>query len=285
MTWRKLNVAESVAEEVVSTACAGSMQSGGEDGTVVGAPSWMRKMKEWHPWDGKAAGQCQIMLWGLPDKKERTYACLDMLATDGDRNYVFEFKHATKYEPLALAEVLHHAEVLDKHKCGAFVGEAPVWWDSSRRLCPVIVSQYRPWLRGALRRLQRLSKGQEVARLVEVTALERAVEPKSFFLWLEEVRFDKCGSSGSPTDDRTGLPQALVGLAPDGVWNRDEDNTWSVWSKGGKRGGMVARTSPSSDQFLVWRGTDQEPGQYWLYEPGGDGGDAGPPGLRAWRDA
>lgn len=67
----------------------------------------------------------------------------DVVGRSGTDHYVIELKSAFKYEPLALPEVLHHAWMLQSE-----------WVDARDRLTgtviPAIITQYSPWLRGAL---------------------------------------------------------------------------------------------------------------------------------------
>lgn len=74
----------------------------------------------------------------------------------GSLRYVLELKYGAKFEPLALAEVLHHAAWLRRYEA-----------EAASHVVPVIVSQYSSWLRLAVDEYLR-----GVVRLVEVCMLE-----------------------------------------------------------------------------------------------------------------
>lgn len=73
----------------------------------------------------------------------------------GGRHYVLELKYASKYEPLALAEVLHHAAWLRRHEAA-----------DATDVVPVVVSQFNSWLRLAVDEYLR-----DQVRLLEVEVL------------------------------------------------------------------------------------------------------------------
>lgn len=72
------------------------------------------------------------------------------------QRYVVELKHGVKYEPLALAEVLHHAAWLKRYEA-----------ERASQVVPVIVSQYNAWLRLAIEEYLRA-----IVRYVEALVLE-----------------------------------------------------------------------------------------------------------------
>lgn len=74
----------------------------------------------------------------------------------GQLRYVFELKHGDKYEPQALAEVLHHAAWSKRYEAHL-----------ASKVVPVIVSQYNAWLRLAIDEYLR-----GVVRYVEADVLE-----------------------------------------------------------------------------------------------------------------
>lgn len=74
----------------------------------------------------------------------------------GPQRYVIELKHGAKFEPLALAEVLHHAAWLKRYEA-----------ERASQVVPVIVSQYNAWLRLAIEEYLRA-----VVRYVEALVLE-----------------------------------------------------------------------------------------------------------------
>jgi hypothetical protein len=73
----------------------------------------------------------------------------------GRLRYVLELKHGDKFEPLALAEVLHHAAWSKRYEA-----------HQASHVVPVIVSQYNSWLRLAIDEYLR-----GVLRYIEAVAL------------------------------------------------------------------------------------------------------------------
>lgn len=74
----------------------------------------------------------------------------------GRTRYVLELKHGNKFEPQALAEVLHHAAWSKRYEAHL-----------ASQVVPVVVSQYNAWLRLAIDEYLR-----GVVRYVEADALE-----------------------------------------------------------------------------------------------------------------
>jgi hypothetical protein len=104
-----------------------------------------------------------IRLPPIPRGEERTRRSFgydftpDVEFVVGPQRYVVELKHGAKYEPLALAEVLHHAAWLKRYES-----------ERASQVVPVIVSQYNAWLRLAIEEYLRA-----VVRYVEALVLER----------------------------------------------------------------------------------------------------------------
>jgi hypothetical protein len=89
----------------------------------------------------------------------------------GRLRYVLELKQGDKFEPMALAEVLHHAAWSKRYEA-----------DQASHVVPVIVSQYNSWLRLAIDEYLR-----GVIRYVEVVALEDPANPGNANLWAFEA--------------------------------------------------------------------------------------------------
>lgn len=119
----------------------------------------------WHTRDGS-------LLYGVPDwldsidaaplpaaqRRRRSFGydfTPDIEFVVRRRRYVLELKHAVKYEPLALAEVLHHAAWLKRYEA-----------EQASEVVPVIITQYSSWLRLAIDEYLR-----PVVRHVEALAL------------------------------------------------------------------------------------------------------------------
>lgn len=118
----------------------------------------------WHTRDG-------LLLYGVPDwldsidvapvprRPHRSFGyefTSDVEFVVRRRRYVLELKHAGKYEPTALAEVLHHAAWLKRYAA-----------EEASEVVPVIVSQYSAWLRLAIEEYLRAA-----VRHIEVSAVE-----------------------------------------------------------------------------------------------------------------
>jgi hypothetical protein len=221
----------------------------------AGAPPWIETLRGW----------------------TRQLACTDawefgfrpdMLAHDGAETFVFELKYARKGEPLALAEVLHHAHALATRP--ASLGALGSGWPQRGAIRPVIVSQFNAWLRDSRRYL--ISHGFRADRLLvlEVAGLrDRAGNVWLLFNELDgedpwtALSFDELppdvGRVLEPDPAaryfaraRTGAYAALSGgtQSPDayeaGVFQR-----------------RIARTGDHA-RWIVWHGTGAENGSYFL---------------------
>lgn len=128
----------------------------------IGVPLWLKNMRAWK-------GQPSLVdAWGVSFRP-------DVVAHDGEKTYVFELKYARKYEPLALAEVLHHAHAL----------RAQPYMDWPQLVQPVIVSQFNAWVRDAWTYLRESQLDEKALRVIEVTALRQRAGVG--YLWFNEV--------------------------------------------------------------------------------------------------
>jgi hypothetical protein len=124
------------------------------DAPLFGVPDWLDA----------------IRLPPIPRGKERTRHSFgydftpDVEFVVGPQRYVFELKYGAKYEPLALAEVLHHAAWIRRYDA-----------ERASQVVPVIVSQYNAWLRLAIDEHLRT-----VVRYVEALVLEDPDETSRF---------------------------------------------------------------------------------------------------------
>ncbi|MBC7977432.1 MAG: hypothetical protein H7138_20855 [Myxococcales bacterium] len=116
------------------------------DGRLFGVPDWLN----------------EIRVAPIPPGEDRTRRSFGYAFTPdvefivGSHRYVIELKQGAKYEPLALAEVLHHAAWLKRYDS-----------KNASQVVPVIVSQYNSWLRLAIEEYLRA-----VVRYVETIVLE-----------------------------------------------------------------------------------------------------------------
>lgn len=105
----------------------------------------------------------------------------DAVATNGHENFVFELKYGAKYEPMALAEVLHHAEAFEQSRPELAESD----WSGKARIptVPVIVSQWNGWTRSAISWLRRALAAERL-RLLEGVALRGS--NRQTLVWFDE---------------------------------------------------------------------------------------------------
>jgi hypothetical protein len=141
---------------------------------IVGAPNWLLKCKG-------------------PNRRKRftaknaTYQFRpDVLWYDPDC-YVVELKRGAKYQPLALAEVLHHAWHLN---------DPGVWGSEfSKPPIPVIVATDTDWLRSALSYLFKHGLSHIALRYLEVAFYKT---DSGGYLWFEEPFTERVPSDRIP---------------------------------------------------------------------------------------
>ena len=221
---------------------------------TAGAPKWLREMT------------CP-----QTPKKQRRFKAYgyeyipDVLWSDGKRSWVVELKCSYKYEPLAMAEVLHHAHMLATH-------ELP-----KTEVVPVVVSSYSPWLRGAAAWLGK-------AGTVGLQTLEVDVLEDGDLLWFDAPL--------APW--RRALPPPRVPKAYSGgrfEWFRvAETGTW-IGAQSRHRTRPLVISEPyvmvapvhlkgdRSEQYVMWQGQPPQRlsrhssknwarSEYWLWTPG-----------------
>jgi hypothetical protein len=133
----------------------------------------------------------------------------DVVWQEDSELYLFELKSAEKYQPLALAEALHHARVMQlrQSRTGGV----------SQRVTPVLVVRPSGWLRASVDYLLQSGLNEQALLYVEFRAL---CSQKSDFLW-----FDSPFERWTPADQVPALPPEL----DDGYrfWYRVRGNgTW-----------------------------------------------------------
>lgn len=92
---------------------------------MVGVPTWLTRTK--------------VLPIEKPQRARTAFGysfTSDVELIDGSLHYMIELKRGMKYEPLAMAEVLHHSAWVKRYEC------AP-----DRRVVPVIISSFNAWLR------------------------------------------------------------------------------------------------------------------------------------------
>ena len=101
----------------------------------------------WRAWGtNRLIAGCPDYLWRLGRSDPRTkrgalgYGFTpDVLWRRGRNAVVAELKYSVKYEPLGVAEVLHHANILRRMGIG-------------HRVTPVLITQYSGWIRAVAER-------------------------------------------------------------------------------------------------------------------------------------
>lgn len=129
--------------------------------TIAGAPTWLRKCRESNKresFDAFGYSFTPDVLWN--GERER---------------YLLELKCANKYEPLALAEALHHAQILEA-----------LYSEADQLVVPVLVTMYSPWLRAAVARLR---SSAVVVHSLEMDILEDDVQGDTAF-WFDDPHAD-----------------------------------------------------------------------------------------------
>lgn len=250
-----------------------------EDTQLVGVPDWMRLAWPWKPHDGQASNEYRFPLWRSQTTRRNEHCRADMLgryhAEDGGaENYVFEFKYGKKYEPLAFAEVLHHAQTLYERRSEL---EDLSVWAKEAPVVPVIVAQHNRWNRAAIhylaQRLRPQGEFRDAIRLVEVTVLvpsgNEGTSEKPV-IWFEEVVDPTDGVHRPKPGARPSELPLLEGAGDPALhWSRVASDCWL----GAKEEQHIP---PDSLRLVVgqvgkgngwasWSGTAFDNGSYWLW--------------------
>lgn len=214
--------------------------------TLAGVPGWLAAVV-----DSNTAGP-QRATW---DKTPLGYSFQpDVVWTD----YVIELKSGAKYEPLAIAEVLHHCVLLEHAR--------------QEPRTPVIISRYNPWTRATL---WRLAGGRPMPssqmRYVEHTLLRAVDNPDREFLLLHEPFAEWTEEPGPPAS-------SLDDSDVQGRWYRVVDG--ATWLKTSTRPEdrspfktqqyqiVAAVESAGPSQYVSWSGHDGIDGKYSLHWAG-----------------
>lgn len=253
MTWKQVRIPKAT-EANLGDALEQQLSHADGVGPLLGIPAWLaniRSVSRELPiplFEGNDAGSCRV----------------DLVGTNGGENFVFELKHAAKYEPIALAEALHHAEVMEhKPPCSSY-------WTPSSPVTAVLITQWNAWLRAACARLWRQIKEPARLRLLEVQVLNLPGAGLSF--WISEVHPDGMKSSKLPSE----LPDSVVAALGDVRWHQSptEAGGWQASRENSDQVVAVVK-DPQSGGWVVWAGKPTELGTYWFVD--GESGD--PPEL------
>ena len=213
--------------------------------TVAGAPRWLR---------GMAAPRSRPRF-----KSSLGYTFIpDIVFEPADATYLVELKLASKYEPIALAEVLHHAWMFehDPDVRAALGRDVPV--------VPVIVSQQSFWLRAALAKLFENGLAPRAVRFLEFDTFGH--EGKKI-LWL--------GDPFAAWVEAVEVPNQLLEKFKAQAWFYvpDEDTWLGMDQSHDRRPAMpnerhVVASRVEGAGFVAWEGSyaDSE-WHYWIGDP------------------
>ncbi|HET9625020.1 MAG TPA: hypothetical protein VFP84_26815 [Kofleriaceae bacterium] len=265
MGWQKL-VSAQVLERQVQDLFEGWASR--PDPSLFGLPDWLAAIRQ-APIDQDLRRRTSFGYDFIPDVE----------FVVGTQRFVLELKHGVKYEPLALAEVLHHAAWLKRYAA-----------DDASQVVPVIVSQYSAWLRLAIDEYLRAA-----VRHVEVSVLAEA-DGKSLFAfdvplapwrlaktlpdWLAalEPPADLHWHHVAENDSWFGLKQKLrtrpTVLEEPYVWLVRSGERVLAWEGWAARLGERMRDARSADGLL------DANGRYFLSTP--HVGEEGPTWLAGW---
>jgi hypothetical protein len=178
--------------------------------------------------------------------------------------HVAELKSAEKFEPIALAEALHHAQ------CLSMARHVPV--------TPILITSYNGWLRRALEFLFTRGIQRHHIRYVEVGHLALA-RGQEHFMW-----FDEPYAPWEPAPVSS-LPACIGEMTRFGTWYyvaetrswhalRDRQDARPVIPEGPVQ--IVTRIEGLSPRYLFWQGAYDEVGDSYLLDEASQG-DAPPP--------
>lgn len=210
--------------------------------TVVGVPDWLRDL-------GVPETRSSFELEGYRFHPDVVWT-----------THVAELKCAVKYEPLALAEGLHHAQCLSVMR--------------ERAITPILVTSYSAYMRRALEFLFSHGVEAETIRYVEVGHLH-APSTQEQFMW-----FDAPFAAWKGAER---LPGCIPQDAHKGHWYYvHETRTWCRISAERRErplvpdGPTVLVSDVGDGRYVYWSGSYDQNGQYFLYDEGSDG-DSAPP--------
>lgn len=177
--------------------------------------------------------------------------------------HVAELKCAEKFEPIALAEALHHAQCLSMER--------------HVDVTPILVTSYNGWLRRALQFLFTRGLEPHHIRYVEVSHLTLA-RGREHFMWFDEPY--------APWERARSIPECIGNMAQLGTWYyipetgswhalRDMHETRPVLPEGPAQM-LTPIGGAGSTRYLFWQGSYSEIGDCYLYDEASSG-DTPPP--------
>lgn len=201
---------------------------------IAGAPRWLLDL---------ASDNAQ-----RPDRQFAAYGYsfeADVLLRLKDEVRLVELKNAWKYEPLALAEVLHHAHLIRLHEGPALP------------IKPTIFGRYNAWTRAAVKELQ--DNGLRTDHL-EYLEFDHLRDETGEYLWVDSPLSPWKVLAGPPAE-LSSHPELTAGWAH--WFFIEHTNTWVGTREDlgpqrplfmPTRFTMIAALSRTSGEYLVWRG-------------------------------
>lgn len=164
--------------------------------------------------------------------------------------HVAELKSAEKFEPIALAEALHHAQCLTMER-GVTV-------------TPIVVTSYSSWLRRALQFLTARGFEDHHIRYIEVGHLAEA-RGNEHFLWFDEPNA-RWEPAGAPPRWFAGRGGSWHYVPATRSWHalRTAQADRPVVPEGPVE--IVTPIEGTSTRFLFWQGTYATAGTFYLYD-------------------
>jgi hypothetical protein len=232
---------------------------------IAGAPGWLEKLGTPSA-TGKAA---KLPAYGYSYEP-------DVVWEKSQRVWVAELKCSFKYEPLALAEVLHHAYMLRRQH--------------GKPVTPVLITSYCGWLRAAVALLGEATRDGSV----DLRALEVDLFKDSNYAWFDAPHAP-WKRSRSPEFLKDGYrewtwfvvpeTQTKIGVHPDGRLRGNDPRPLFI-TVPYVMVAPVRRGQAGNGEFLVWQGRPPpeeseftrsawSDSQYWLSSPS-LGGKQGP---------
>lgn len=212
----------------------------------VGAPAWLEALRP-----VTANTSCASDPLGYSFRP-------DILGESNGVHHVLELKCARKYEPLALAEVLHHAHLLSQ-------GLAQPPQQMAAPFIPVLVTQYSAWLRSALAFLRLNGLRANSIKYVEFTSLRIDGET---ILWFDEPfsPWTPCSPPQLPDGLSTG-PKHWYRVSGANTWialDDPLDQRPALWTVPY----LMLTTDHPNSRVLTWHGGPTDPGRYALWRAG-----------------
>lgn len=221
----------------------------------AGTPPWIEALIGWRSQPGFTDA------WGYGFRP-------DALAHDGAQIFAFELKYGRKGEPLALAEVLHHAHALATQVAPfKSLGDD---WPVAGAVRPVIVSQFNAWIRDSRRYL--ISHGFRADRLLVIEVAGLRDDAGNIWLLFNELDGSDPWSAVSFDDLPPGARPLLESGPATRYFARPQTGAYASLTGGAQdpdayEAGVPQRRAVRTRNgvhWILWSGTGSENGEYLL---------------------